>query len=270
MSQSPRVVALLTDFGHQDHYVGTMKGVILSGNPKTRIIDISHEVHPQQVRQAAYLLWASYKFFPPETVFVCVVDPGVGSKRRIIAARAGNFLFLAPDNGILDVVISGEELHEAVQVYPVPENSGRRKFFPQNISSTFHGRDIFAPVAAMLAAGKSLKQLGSPVRLEPRSLPFTDLSGNSTFAHVLHIDRFGNVVTNIQLTRPSQNLQWFPSLRVGKKVISTWIRFYDEAPPGRPCLIVGSSNLVEISVKNGSAAVALSIDFDTKFRIVRK
>lgn len=269
MNKPIRVIALLTDFGLEDHYVGTMKGVILSRNPQARIVDITHDVRPQRVRQAGYLLWASYRFFPPDTIFVCVVDPGVGSSRRIIAVRARRATFLAPDNGALDFILAEEPISGGVQIYPFSESSlRRRQLISPSISTTFHGRDIFAPVAALLSMGKPLRHVGTTVEMKSPSSPFTSLQERRATAHVVNIDHFGNVITNIRAERTEDELSLPSALRVNKKLISTWIRYYDEAPPQTPCLIVGSNNLIEIVVRNGSASKLLSLDFDSKTEIV--
>ncbi|MCI0707490.1 MAG: SAM-dependent chlorinase/fluorinase [Ignavibacteriae bacterium] len=235
-------IALLTDFGTTDHYVGTVKAVIRSINSTAAIIDITHEVSPQQIRQAGYLLWATYKFFPEGTVFLSVVDPGVGTKRRILAVRTSKFTFLAPDNMLLDFVLSQEQVIEAVEV-----SIESTPYVLSQRSNTFHGRDIFAPVAAYLASGVSLKEIGNPVKLHPVMSPFVG-GQRERRAEVLHIDRFGNLITNIRIDNRTIAL-----LTLNSKRIDQWTSNYAEAPEGTPCLIIGSSELVEIVVKNGSA-----------------
>jgi len=250
-----RLIALLTDFGDRDHYVGTVKGVILSINPRARIVDISHNVSPQNIEQAGYLLWASYRYFPEETIFVCVVDPGVGSGRRIVAVNTDRRTFIAPDNGLLDLVLSQEEIRRSYEILRSPRPGSRP------VSATFHGRDIFAPLAAQLSLGKSLSGFGRVCKLN-NPVPRFYEPGRDTSARILHIDHFGNLVTNI----PAQ-YSGRCSLDVGGKRISTWIQSYSEAPLHRSCMIVGSSGLIEIVLKDGSAAKALGADLGTSIAV---
>ncbi|MEP7294036.1 MAG: SAM-dependent chlorinase/fluorinase, partial [Chloroflexota bacterium] len=186
-----KLIALLTDFGTTDTYVGVMKGVMLGIAPDIQLVDLTHAIQPQNIRQAAFLLLNSYRFFPPETVFLVVVDPGVGSSRRALAVRAGQYTFVAPDNGVLSYVL--DELSECQTVEltnPDYQLSGA--------SNTFHGRDIFAPAAAHLAAGVPLDTLGAPVD-PPVILPDPSLvvAGKHVIGEVLHIDHFGSAVTSI-------------------------------------------------------------------------
>ncbi len=256
MRKKVPLLALLTDFGVHDHYVGTMKGVILSINPQACIVDISHDVEPQNVSQAGYLLWSSYRYFPSGTIFVCVVDPGVGSSRPIIAVRTEHHVFIAPENGLLDYILAEEEIKKAVRV-EYHSHSSAQKYLLQTISSSFHGRDVFAPLAAHLSLGISLTKIGSPVKLPDTKSLFVNLSSSTDRAKIIHIDHFGNLITNIRV-RGNHKIFDSVSCILGKKSITRWIRFYDEAPSNSPCLIVGSSNLIEIVVKNNNAAKLLS------------
>ncbi len=256
MKNPAQIIALLTDFGLHDHFVGTMKGVIFSINPQARIVDISHDIEPQNVSQAGYLLWSSYRYFPSGTIFVCVVDPGVGSSRPIIAVRTQHHIFVAPENGLLDYVLAEEGIKKAVRV-EYHSHSSAQKYFLQNISSSFHGRDVFAPLAAHLSLGISLTKVGSPAKLPNTKSLFVNLSSPTDSAKIIHIDYFGNLITNIRI-HSNQKIFGGVSCAVGKKRITQWIRFYDEAPSNIPCLIVGSSNLIEIVVKNNNAAKLLS------------
>ena len=239
------VIALLTDFGTSDHFVGVVRGVILSINPSATIVDITHEVQPRQIRQAGYLLWAAYKYFPAGTVFLSVVDPGVGTRRRILAIRTAKYTFLAPDNKLLDFVLSEEKVIESVEVKT--QNS---PYILSPMSQTFHARDIFAPIAAYIANGVALKEIGKRITLRPSKQELVE-SENKKTAEVLHIDRFGNVITNIRMfLAPSARLK---SLVMNKKRVSVWSKNYTAASEQTPSLIAGSSGLVEIIVKNGSA-----------------
>jgi S-adenosyl-L-methionine hydrolase (adenosine-forming) len=269
MRRGTNVVALLTDFGLADHYVGTMKAVILARNPAAAIVDISHEVLPQNVRHGGYLLWAAYKFFPRGTVFACVVDPGVGTSRKILAVKVDRYMFVVPDNGIFDFVASDENIIDSV-IIEFDEARGRsnRSVFLKEISSTFHGRDVFAPVAAYLSMGNSYRALGKKVRIPKRSSPFVDIPGMAGSPGILNIDHFGNIVTNIRIKNYNQ-LQSF-ALSVGGHPVRKLFRTYAEAPERRPFLMRSSSGLVEIAVKNGSAARTLFATFDSRIRIVSR
>ncbi|MBI2619948.1 MAG: SAM-dependent chlorinase/fluorinase [Ignavibacteriales bacterium] len=256
--QWPPPIALLTDFGLSDQYVGTMKGVIAAINPRTRVIDLSHTVAPQRTRQGAYLLWASYRFFPEGTIFCAVVDPGVGSRRRILAVKTRRAVFLAPDNGILDFVLGDERVHSCVEV-----QVDKSRYVLTDLSATFHGRDVFAPVAAYLSGGVELGQVGTAILPpSPRNL-FVKQKG-SRESVVLHIDTFGNVISNIRMTNARASVQ---SLSVKKSVVAMWVENYRDAPAKRPCLIQGSSGLVEIVVKNASAAKLLKVAVDAELKI---
>jgi hypothetical protein len=264
------LVVLLTDFGLRDHYVATMKGVILSLNPSARIIDLSHDVQPQRVGEAGYLLWAAYRYFPAGTVFVCVVDPGVGSRRRILAAESGGRAFLAPDNGLLDFVILEEKINTAREIMIVGDSvKGLPGVTLRQRSLTFHGRDIFAPVAAALSSGKqwtSDAPLASFRSIQP---VFVTSENRNVKPQILHIDRFGNLITNIRSTGADEALQLARRIRIGGRTVSRWITKYSEGSERLPSLIVGSSNLVEIVLKNGSAARTLKASLTSTLAIVR-
>ena len=265
------VIALLTDFGVSDQYVGTMKGVILSNAPNTHLVDISHEVSPHNVVQAGYLLWASYKYFPEGTIFVCVVDPGVGSTRKIICVRTSRHLFLAPDNGLLNFVLREENVREAIEVRA---EGGAIRGLPAihlaGDSSTFHGRDIFAPVAAALSQGKNWSPDVPRITLDVPPPQFVDSKNSKITPRILHIDRFGNLITNIRIDEKDEDKNFAPTLHVGRTQVGTWISNYAEAPKKKPCLILGSSGLVEIVAKNSSAQQLLRASLSTPITISRK
>lgn len=191
MERKNPLVTLTTDFGLTDGYVGTMKGVILSIAPDARLVDITHEVTPQDVRRAAFVLYSVYPFFPPHTVHLVVVDPGVGGPRRPIALRTPAGIFVGPDNGVFTYVLAREPIEELVEL------SDPRFRLPK-ISHTFHGRDVFAPAAAHLAAGTPLTALG-PAISNPVTfpLPHLEITPGAITGEVLHADRFGNVITSI-------------------------------------------------------------------------
>ena len=246
---SRNLIALLTDFGDSDHYAGTMKGVILSINPRATIVDISHNVSPQNIQQAGYLLWASYQYFPKGTIFACIVDPGVGTDRKIVGVETDKFVFLAPDNGLLDMVLFQEEIRRSYEIESPP------RIGSTPISTTFHGRDIFAPLAASLSLGKSLSQFGKPCTMKKPASVFHAIEKNDSPARILHIDRFGNIITNI----PAQYFGQC-TIRIGRSKISRGVQSYAEAPLDNPVIIVGSSGLLEIALRDGSAADKLGVN----------
>lgn len=238
-----RAITLLTDFGTADYYVGAMKGVILSINPQVVIADITHEIPAQDVAAGAFTLLAAYDTFPAGTIHVAVVDPGVGSTRRPIVVNAGEHLFVGPDNGIFTYIY---DRHSSFEAFNVTET----KYFRHPVSNTFHGRDIFAPVAAALSTGVD------PVSLGPRISDPVRLSLVGAL-QVIHIDRFGNCVTNV--TRGM-----FPegaSLLVNGTEIRAVRRFYadESGGAGEPFLIWGSAGFLEISINGRSASEFLVV-----------
>jgi S-adenosylmethionine hydrolase len=246
------IITLTTDFGTADTYVGTMKGVLLGLCPHAALIDITHEIRPHAVRQAAYLLSTATPFFPPGTVHLVVVDPGVGSARRAVAVQAGRATFVAPDNGVLTLALAHDPPHLAVAL----TNPGYH--LPQ-ISATFHGRDIFAPAAAHLACGADPRDMGDPfppanlVRLpslEPRRRP-----DGTWLGEVLHVDRFGNLVTNVQGIMPNAQC----TVEIAGQRITSLSRTFADVAPGELLIYVGSSGYLEIAVRGGSAATHLGV-----------
>ena len=254
-------IALLTDFGVADAYVGTLKGVLRARRFAGDIIDLSHEVLPQAAREAAFLLWSSYRHFPSGTLFVCVVDPGVGTARAILACRTRRFRFLAPANGLLDLVLQDEPRAECVAVGP----EALRRFGAEEVSATFHGRDLFAPLAAAVAGGRALSSLGP--RIERPAQTFgTIMSPAEPIAPViLHVDRFGNLVTNVRAVEGVTRDRC--SVRIRGTWVRTWARTYAEMPDRTVCLVAGSSGLIEASVRNGSAARHLNAGLDAHVEV---
>jgi S-adenosylmethionine hydrolase len=268
-----RLIALLTDFGTTDTYVGVMKGVMLDINPALQLVDLTHAIQPQNIKQAAFTLLNSYSFFPPGTVFLVVVDPGVGSERKPIAVRAGHWLFVAPDNGVLSYALRDIGHPEAAEL----ENRIHRL---KAVSNTFHGRDIFAPAAAHLTLDVSFDHLGQ--RVEPVMLPEPRLviEGNHIRGEVLHIDHFGNVVTSIGLFNWDSPDQLIlkprfgtnpplicPALSVEVSVSATnpphtrlsICHTYAEVEKGEALALVGSSGYLELSVNQGDFAAQFGV-----------
>jgi S-adenosylmethionine hydrolase len=231
------VITLLTDFGTADYFVGAVKGAILSVNPRAVIVDITHEIPPQDIEAGAFTLLAAYKTFPAGTIHVGVVDPGVGSERRPIIVSANEQFFVGPDNGLFTYICDRESSHRIVHV-----TSDR--YFRPDPSTTFHGRDIFAPVAAALSNGVALEEFGVEIDDAVR------LPSLETPPRIIHIDRFGNCVTNI--TRDSVK-----NLVVNGQRISEVRRFYGEGDDESLFAIWGSAGFLEISVNGGSAAKIL-------------
>ena len=249
------IITLLTDFGSADYFVGAMKGVILSINPEATIVDITHEVLPQDIETGAFNLLSCYREFPVGTIHVAVVDPGVGSDRRAIIVESAGQLFVGPDNGLFSWICEREKDWMATQIT-------NRKFFRKPVSNTFHGRDIFAPVAAALSAGHEPHEFGSKlvdiVHL-PSLYPSMN-SENTVEGRIIHIDRFGNCVTNFTrqtLESQGQSTSWRLALKDTE--IDSFRDFFADSPPNEVFAIIGSAGFIEICVRNGSAANLLNV-----------
>lgn len=247
------VITLTTDFGSSDYFVAAMKGVIFSRNPGARVIDITHEIPAQDIETVAFMLFASYRSFPSGAIHVAVVDPGVGSARLPILLAAGGYFFIGPDNGSFSYICDQEVNWRAFQL--TNEN-----YFRTPISSTFHGRDIFAPVAAALSSGVNSNEFGPEladcVRLKP--LEPERLKNGRVRGRIIHIDRFGNCVTNLKEEHLGQDPASM-SLQVNGRRITSMRRFYAEEARSKSKLfaIRGSAGFVEISAQNASAAQIL-------------
>ena len=241
----PPIITLLTDFGTSDHYVAVMKGVILSIAPQAKLIDITHQVDSQNILSGAYLLANTIAWFPDGTIHLAVVDPGVGSDRRIIAGRWGKQVIVAPDNGLVSLLhrsARADEIHEVA-------NS---QYILGEISRTFHGRDIMAPAAAHLANGVPLSSLG-PAIDQPCVLdvPQPQTRAGELIGQIIHIDRFGNLVSNITA---AQFHEFQPAtIQIKDRVIGSMVATYADVPTGRPLAVIGSFNMLEISINRGSA-----------------
>jgi len=246
MLTTSNVVALLTDFGLRDHYVGVMKGVILSVNRHAQIVDISHDVPSQAVLEGYFLLSNTYRYFPDGTIFVAVVDPGVGTDRAILGVRTDRFTFLAPDNGILGFLEKEGTIERIVHVR-------NDKYFLKPVSNTFHGRDIFAPAAGHLSLGVDLSDLGpaadSMVTISPPRPKVT--REGLIVGEIVSIDRFGNLVTNIPGDRltPADSIE----VRVGKHTMRKLVPSYGSGRKGEILALIGSTGTLEISVNGGDA-----------------
>jgi hypothetical protein len=250
VTHHPALLTLTTDFGTRDWFVAAMKGVIAGIAPDARVVDVTHEIGGQDVLAGAFVLAQCCRNFPPGTIHVAVVDPGVGSPRRAIAVKTGDYIFLAPDNGVLTLAVraaSGRRIE-------IREITNER-LFNRPVSRTFHGRDIFAPVAAHLASGVAFKEVGpaieSIVKLETAE-PKPAKKGIE--GRVMFVDRFGNLITNIEARHLEQLPAGEPkSFRIGRYVIRKFGRFYAEVPPGKAIALIGSSNYIELCVNGGHA-----------------
>jgi S-adenosyl-L-methionine hydrolase (adenosine-forming) len=249
------IITLTTDFGMQDHFVASMKGVILSLCPRATIVDVSHEVAAHAVTEGAFVLDEAWRTFPKKTVHVCVVDPGVGSARRPVLVETGGHYFLGPDNGVLALVYEREKKHKVRQIT-------NEKLFRQPVSRTFHGRDVFAPVAAHLALGGKPSSVG-PVIEDYRKPPsFFPVHTGKRFwtGQILKVDRFGNLITNFSVAE-FEGVRVRPfELQVGTRTLTSLVGTYAEAPYGEPFVLVGSSGYLEVSLNQGHAAKFLGCE----------
>jgi len=248
------VVALLTDFGTRDHYAGTMKGVALDICPDITFVDITHDIAPYDTVGGAIELAASYKYFPPGTVFVVVIDPGVGSARRGIAAEAGSYRFVGPDNGVLTLA-----LNETPPVRVVELTNAR--YARPTVSRTFEGRDRFAPAAAWLARGTDLAELGDPLaEWTQLVIPKPIIVAGRVNGEVLRVDRFGNLVSNLDRQVVEDFAQGHGiEVTIGSRAVASLVTTYADVPPGSVCALFGSSERLEIAVSGGSAAERLGL-----------
>jgi len=257
------IITLTTDFGLKDGYVGVVKGVILGICPPVRIIDLSHFIAPQNVLEAALTLGRTARFFPAGTVHVAVVDPGVGTIRRPIAARIGEQYFIGPDNGIFSVVLKQADDEGWKYAFRHLDDPA---FWLKEVSNVFHGRDIFAPCAAHLASGVPFEQLGSPMEDPIRlRIPEPRKTAQGWQGEVLHVDSFGNLATNItaEMVGMSTNMK----VRCGGAVISGIVRAYGERQTGELVALEDSAGLLSIAVVNGSAAQRLKANLGTLVEI---
>ncbi len=257
MNNSPRIITLTTDFGTCDAYVGVMKGVILGINPNVQIVDITHAVPPQDLHEAAFLIHSAYRYFPEGTIHTVVVDPGVGSDRRAIVCQTGRASFVCPDNGILSYLLQEIE-NGGEQPTRVVEIQNKDYFLPE-VSQTFHGRDIFAPVAAHLSLGVSLADFGPSTETLVRfPIPTLHLSDDTLTGEIIKIDGFGNAITNIPENALATRVSTY-EIRIGQTSLTRINRDYAESEGGQLLAIIGSFGMLEIAVNGGSAAERLGL-----------
>jgi hypothetical protein len=246
------VITLTTDFGQADGYVGAMKGVMLSICPDAALVDISHEIRPQAVEQAAYVLSTAIPYYPPGAVHLVVVDPGVGSERRPIAVHTKRAAYVGPDNGVLSLALGHDPARQAVRL------TGPRYRLP-SISATFHGRDIFAPAAAHLACGAPLNEMGETLAvsdLVELPTPAPEPQPGGWQCAILHVDRFGNLITNFRIQPQQRRLR----VNAGGRRIDQVSRTFSDVDPGGLLAYEGSSGYLEIAAREENAAEILSLD----------
>jgi S-adenosyl-L-methionine hydrolase (adenosine-forming) len=252
------VITLTTDFGTRDWFVGTMKGVIVGIAPKAKVIDLTHELPPSDIRGGAFALAVSCHFFPKSTIHVAVVDPGVGSRRRAIAVQTDSAIFVGPDNGVLSWALAKEKI-TAIHAL---ENEA---CFLQPVSRTFHGRDVFAPVAAHLSLGVRIKKLGPALRDYVRlDWPEPRKQRGGIEGEVIYIDRFGNAITNLESSLLKGSRRALCEVYAKRRRVCALKAFYQATPPNTPVALVGSSGFLEIAVNGGSAAMVLGMKIRTR------
>jgi len=250
----PNVITLLTDFGTVDPFVGVMKGVIHLIHPAARTIDLTHEVPPQDVRSGAFMLLSAYRYFPPGTLHLAVVDPGVGTERRAVVIATARYLFVGPDNGVLSWAAKDDGIRYAVSIT-------NDEYLLQQPSATFHGRDIFAPAAAHLSRGLGPDELGERIEdIVMLDFPEPERSASRITGSIIHVDRFGNLITNVRLTKDER-------ARVGEITlkgasIPNISNTYRDGERGTLLALVGSSGFVEIARTESSAAETLGAHRD--------
>jgi S-adenosylmethionine hydrolase len=262
------LITLLTDFGTEDEYVGLMKGVILSIHPRAAVVDITHGIDRQDVVQAAYTICASYPYFPPGSVHLIVVDPGVGTGRAVLALEMRKHFFIAPDNGVLTRLLDDGDITEFVRIT-------NTDYFLNPVSSTFHGRDIFAPVGAHIAKGVALGRLGpqmdpqAAVRLD--NLQARTLQDGEIVGEIIAIDRFGNLISNVEMRQLDRYRQDHPAarlkIRIGSHVIHGLSETYGNVPSNTALALIGSRGYLEIAVNCGSAARQLNVRRGSAVRV---
>lgn len=260
MNELPRIITLTTDFGTSDTYVGIMKGVILNINPKAQIVDLTHAIPPQDIYEAAFSIYTAYRYFPKGTIHIIVVDPGVGSDRQAIVSRTDDAFFVCPDNGVLSYLLQsvGNEGGHSIDSVAI-QNSA---YHLPEVSNTFHGRDIFAPVAAHLSLGVPFDDIGPPVQtLVQLSIPKIDISRDTLIGQIIKIDRFGNLITNISKGAfevfLSDAVEY--EIQAGNARLNRLNYAYADAEIGEPLAIMGSVALLEIAVNGGNAEKQLGL-----------
>jgi len=257
-----RLITLLTDFGARDAFVGIMKGVILGINPAATLVDLSHEVPPQDIMAGALLLRSATAFFSPGTIHVAVVDPGVGSVRRALLVETPRACFIGPDNGLLSLAVPAEAVIRIVQLT-------NARYFLTPRSDTFHGRDVFASVAAHLSLDVPLEQFGPTVTtLQRLRLPAIEREGATLVGRVIYIDHFGNVITNVTEADLRPFSRGTLLVSIGRVQIRGIATSYAAVGAGAPVALINSWGMLEIAVRNGSAAQRFGMQLEQLVRLI--
>jgi len=262
------VIALMTDFGEEDFFVASLKGTILKINPLARIVDITHSIRSFDITSASFILFSCYKYFPEKTIFLVVVDPGVGSSRRILLVETKKYFFIAPDNDVLTLVLEEEEIHQIREI-------ANEMFFLPERSKTFEGRDKMAPVAASLSKGISCKKFGPKVtEFRKSKLKKPKMKNGKIIGFILSADKFGNLITNIPAaivnTFQERNIKKRLHLLVKREEISCFKENYSSVRKGELLFLVGSLGLIEIAAREDSAAEKLKANAGDEVRIIIK
>ncbi|MDZ7716329.1 MAG: SAM-dependent chlorinase/fluorinase [Balneolaceae bacterium] len=256
------VITLTTDFGLQDYYVSAMKAIIMGIAPDARIVDVSHDIPSQDIMAGSWVLKNSAMLFPKDSVHLVVVDPGVGTERNPIALRIEDQLFVGPDNGIFSLLTEGKDF-EAVRL-------SNKKYWGSKSSNTFHGRDIFAPVAAHLSTGVKLQDLGEPVDelvTYRWAVPIADKDGIQGW--VIHIDKFGNLVTNVSEELIEEAIQnKSTKIYVGNTILDEIVTTFGSVAEGEPAAFIGSSGMLEIGINKGNAKEMLGVQKGAQISLV--
>ncbi len=243
-----RIISLLTDFGLEDNFVGVMKAVILNINPKASIVDICHNLNAHNIKAAAFILEASYRYFPKNTIHLAVVDPGVGSSRKKILVKTADFIFVGPDNGVLSLALQNQKIEKILEIT-------NTKYFLRPVCDTFQARDIFAGVAAYLSIGERIESFGKKITtIKSLNLPKFKINRNNLIGEVIYIDRFGNLITNIDkkaFTGFVANNRF--EIKINNKIIKSLSRSYADVKRGELLAIFDSFGNLEVSVNRGSA-----------------
>ena len=247
------IITLTTDFGAADWFVGSMKGVILGINPQANVIDITHEIPGGNIHMAAFALLACYRCFPQNTVHVAVVDPGVGTSRAAIAVRTNDYIFVGPDNGILSLALAQKRVLEIRRL-------DHSQYFHKPISHTFHGRDVFAPVAAHLTLGVPIKEMGIELsKYVQLAWPQTSMRDGAVHGEVVYVDHFGNAITNIAAADLAKLAHHAPSVFLRGEEVCAVKNYYQEVASGEALAVIGSSGFLEIAINGGHAVRALGV-----------
>jgi S-adenosylmethionine hydrolase len=262
MNPSSPLITLITDFGRDSPYVAAMKGVILSINPAATIVDVSHGIAPQNIAEGAFVLGETTRWFPANSIHVAVIDPGVGSARKIVYARVDAQQFVCPDNGLLSYVCRDRPPAQVFEVI-------NRSLFLHDVSSTFHGRDIMAPVAARLSLGLAPAELGPPVvELKNFEWPLPQRHGHQVVGQIVYVDSFGNLISNIRRNDLPQDVDPASlAVECGSHRVDGVVKIYSACPAGSRVALFGSSDLLEIAVVERNAAQELGLAIGDQLRV---